>query len=95
MTPRLSNKVAIVTGSSSGLGRAIAIAYALEGAAVICADLNQSARAEVVEETKIHTDEAIRQNGGQAIFVKTDVSSSKDFEALVEEAVKTFGRLDM
>ncbi|KAI1303497.1 NAD(P)-binding protein [Xylaria venustula] len=95
MTSRLSKKVAIVTGSSSGVGRAIALAYAREGAAVVCADLKQEARAEIAEEVDLSTDEAIKQQGGQAIFVKTDVSIAQDFENLVEKAVKEFGRLDI
>ncbi|KAI3334158.1 NAD(P)-binding protein [Ustulina deusta] len=95
MASRLSQKVAIVTGSSSGLGRAIALAYAREGAAVVCADLNREARAEIPEEAHYCTDDAIRLEGGQAIFVKTDVSIARDFENLVEETVKAFGRLDI
>ncbi|KAI8626884.1 NAD(P)-binding protein [Xylariaceae sp. FL1651] len=95
MSSRLSQKVAIVTGSSSGLGRAIALAYAREGAAVICADLKREARAEILEETRLCTDDAIRLEGGQAFFVKTDVSLAQDFEGLVKETVKAFGRLDI
>ncbi|KAI1429210.1 NAD(P)-binding protein [Xylaria sp. FL1777] len=95
MASRLSQKVAIVTGSSSGVGRAIALAYAREGAAVVCADLNREARAEIPEEANLCTDDAIRQGGGQAIFVKTDVSVARDFETLVDTAVKEFGRLDI
>lgn len=78
MGSRLSQKVAIVTGSSSGLGRAIALAYAHEGAAVVCADLNREARSEIPEEAGRCTDDAIRLEGGQAIFVKTDVSLTRD-----------------
>ncbi|KAI1357887.1 NAD(P)-binding protein [Xylaria arbuscula] len=95
MAPRLSEKVAIVTGSSSGLGRAIALAYAREGAAVICADLNREARAEIAEEANLCTDDAIKANSGRATFVKTDVSIAQDFETLVAEAVKAFGRVDI
>jgi NAD(P)-dependent dehydrogenase (short-subunit alcohol dehydrogenase family) len=92
---RLQGKVAIVTGSSSGLGRAIALAYAREGASVVCADLKREARSEVPGETSVHTDEAITQGGGQAIFLQTNVSIAKDVKALVEEAVLRFGRVDM
>ena len=95
MAPRLSEKVAIVTGSSSGLGRAIALAYAREGAAVVCADLNREARAEIAEEANLCTDDAIKSDGGKAVFVKTDVSIARDFENLVAEAVKALGRVDM
>ncbi|KAI0509371.1 NAD(P)-binding protein [Xylaria bambusicola] len=95
MAPRLSEKVAIVTGSSSGLGRAIALAYSREGAAVVCADLNREARAQIAEEANIYTDDAIKADGGRAIFVKTDVSIAQDVENLVGEAVKAFGRVDI
>ncbi|RYP61717.1 hypothetical protein DL769_007579 [Monosporascus sp. CRB-8-3] len=95
MPNRLQSKVAIVTGSSSGLGRAIALAYASEGAAVVCADLKPEARAEVTAEGAIHTDEQIRRDGGRVIFVKTDVSVARDVENLVLKAVSEFGRVDI
>ncbi|KAI0544036.1 NAD(P)-binding protein [Xylaria curta] len=95
MCSRLSQKVAIVTGSSSGLGRAIALAYAREGAAVVCADLNRNARAEIPDEARLCTDDAITLEGGRAIFVKTDVSKAQDFEDLVGKTIKAFGRLDI
>ncbi|RYP43192.1 hypothetical protein DL768_010044 [Monosporascus sp. mg162] len=89
------SKVAIVTGSSSGLGRAIALAYAGEGASVVCADLKPEARAEITAEGAIHTDEQIRRDGGRVIFVKTNVSIAKDVEDLVLKAVSEFGRVDI
>lgn len=94
-TQRLINKVAIVTGSSSGLGRAIALAYSREGAHVVCADLRSEARSLVAAETETGTDEMIRQSGMRAIFVKTDVSSAEDVKNLVQKAVQEFGRVDM
>jgi NAD(P)-dependent dehydrogenase (short-subunit alcohol dehydrogenase family) len=92
-TFRLQDKVAIVTGSSSGLGRAIAIRYAQEGAKVICADLTPTARS--VEEASITTHDFILQAGGQTVFVQTDVGDAVAMERVVSIAVKLYGRLDM
>ncbi|KND86421.1 putative oxidoreductase [Tolypocladium ophioglossoides CBS 100239] len=92
---RLAGKVCIVTGASSGLGRAIALAYAREGATLVCADLQPTARAEISSEVAVDTDELIRRGNGRAIFVKTDVSKSEDFEQLVATAAKGYGRVDV
>lgn len=90
---RLQDKVAIVTGSSSGLGRAIALRYAHEGAKVVCADLTETARSQ--EESQITTHESIVKDSGAAIFVQTDVGDAGQMENLVQTAVRAFGRLDM
>jgi NAD(P)-dependent dehydrogenase (short-subunit alcohol dehydrogenase family) len=90
---RLQDKVAIVTGASSGLGRAISIRYAQEGAKVVCADLTPTARSQ--EEGGITTHDFIVQESGQAFFVQTDVGDATQMENLVKEAVKVYGRLDM
>ncbi|VUC30856.1 unnamed protein product [Clonostachys rosea] len=95
MSQRLQNKVCIVTGSSSGLGRAIAIAYAKEGAKLACVDLKPQARAEVESETLINTDEVIRQGGAEAIFIKADLSKSDQVEEMVRQAAANFGRVDV
>ena len=95
---RLADKVAIVTGSSSGLGRAIALAFAANGAHfVLCADINRDPPdSEALREP---TDELIRQYWGadKAAFVKADVSVSGDVERCVTEAVRFggVGKLDM
>jgi NAD(P)-dependent dehydrogenase (short-subunit alcohol dehydrogenase family) len=92
---RLLGKVAIVTGSSSGLGRAIALAYSKEGAIVVCTDLRAEARKDVETEVAANTDDLIKQNGGTTMFVRSDMTVAADVEALVEQTVSRFGRLDM
>ena len=95
---RVYDKVAIVTGSSSGLGRAIAFQLAQEGArTVICADLRPDAREVIAEEKTEFTHSGIcRLHGdGKAIFQKTDVRSAGDMETCVSTAVAVAGRLDM
>ncbi|MBW4557054.1 MAG: SDR family oxidoreductase [Trichormus sp. ATA11-4-KO1] len=82
----MSGKVAIVTGGSSGIGRATAIAFAKAGAKVVVA-----ARREPEGEETVHL---LREAGGEGLFVKTDVTQSADIEVLIQKAVTTFGRLD-
>jgi glucose 1-dehydrogenase len=84
---RLKDKVAIVTGGSSGIGRAIALGYVKEGAKVIIADVSQDNSKEVVNE--------IKKMGGDAIYVLTDVSNFDDHERLLEKSLKKFGKLDI
>ena len=83
---RLKGKVALVTGGSSGIGRATAVAFAREGAKVAIADVNVKEGDETLE--------TIVDAGGEAIFVKADVSRAADVKALVESVVKQYGRLD-
>ncbi|KAF7592326.1 hypothetical protein BBP40_000382 [Aspergillus hancockii] len=91
---RLQDKVAIVTGSSSGVGRAICLRYSREGAKVVCADISPSARLPTASETET-THDIITKAGGKAIFVQTDVGDPRQMESLVQEAVREFGRLDI
>lgn len=97
---RLTNKVALITGSSSGIGRAIALRYAAEGAKVICADLSPATRVAVLKGPSGQaapeaqpTHELIGH--GRAAFVQTDVGEAAAVENAVQFAVKTFGRLDV
>ncbi|GIV98107.1 MAG: short chain dehydrogenase [Herpetosiphonaceae bacterium] len=86
MTRQFEGKVALVTGGSSGIGRATAVAFASEGARVVVADVR--------EDQGLETVDMIRRDGGEALFVKTDVSQPAEVRALIDKTVKTFGRLD-
>lgn len=85
----------MVTGASSGIGRAISLRYAREGAKVVCADISDTARSQVPEEEEIATHDLITKEGGHAIFVQTDVGDAGQVESLVKTAVDKFGRIDM
>jgi NAD(P)-dependent dehydrogenase (short-subunit alcohol dehydrogenase family) len=90
------NQVAVVTGTSSGNGRAIALALAQGGAKVVCSDIRKTAREGGYEDNlTVDTDDVIRDGGGQAIFVKADASKAADMRTLFDEAVTTFGRVDI
>ena len=96
MPNQLQDQTAIVTGSSSGNGRAIALALSAAGATVVCADVNKQARSEGYEQDLgIDTDDLIRQRGGKARYVQADVRHAEGLEALVARAVADFGRLDL
>ena len=79
---RLKNKVAIVTGSASGIGKAIAEKFISEGASVVFSDINED-------------DSLISKFGPKALFVKCDVSKSEEMENLIDKAVERFGKLDI
>ncbi len=87
---RLSGRVAVVTGSSSGLGRAMAVRLAAEGAAVVVSDVSVEPRGG--GET---TEQVITRAGGTCARIQADVSRSSDVDALVTGAVERFGRLDV
>ena len=90
MVQRLVDKTAIVTGGASGIGRAIALRFAKEGAAVVVADIREQPR-----ESDNPTHERIRAEGGTSRFVQTDVSSVEDLEAVVAETQDIYERLDV
>jgi 3-oxoacyl-[acyl-carrier protein] reductase len=84
---RLVDKVAIVTGAASGIGKISAQLFAGEGARVIVADIDTKGGEQTAED--------IIKNHGQALFVKTDVSNSSDMKNLVEIAINKFSRIDI
>jgi 3(or 17)beta-hydroxysteroid dehydrogenase len=84
---RLDNKVAIVTGSAEGIGKATAVLFAKEGAQVVVADINETKGQEVVEE--------IKQAGGDAIFFMLDVTNEKQWQSLMKTTTDKYGKLNV
>jgi NAD(P)-dependent dehydrogenase (short-subunit alcohol dehydrogenase family) len=84
---KLDGKVAVITGAASGMGRATALLFAKEGAAVVLTDLNSQGGETAVAECAAA--------GGRAVFQRTDVTSEADIAAAVDRAVKEYGRLDI
>ena len=87
MSKLLNDKVAVITGGNSGIGRATALAFAREGAKVAIGARRRDEGEAVVEE--------IRKRGGEALFVATDVTDEGQVRALVEQTISTFGKLDI
>lgn len=84
---RLKEKVALITGAGSGIGRETALLFAREGAQVVACDLNEASGKAIVE--------AIEQSGGQAAFIKADVSKAADVKGAIEFAESTYGKLNV
>ena len=84
---RISEKVAIITGAASGIGRTTAILFAKEGGKVIVADQNEVGGNETVD--------MIRSDGGQAIFERVNVTSATDIQKMVETTINTYGKLNI
>ncbi|HEY4545023.1 MAG TPA: glucose 1-dehydrogenase [Pedomonas sp.] len=86
MTMSFGGKSVLVTGAGSGIGRETALAFAAQGAKVLVSDITEAGS---------RTVEDIRAKGGEAVFVRGDVSKSADVKAMVAEAARAFGRLDI
>ena len=84
---RLENKVALIAGAGSGMGRASSLLFAREGAKIVVVDFN--------EENGKKTAEEVKAQGGQAEFIFADVTKGSDCKAAVDFAVKTYGKLDV
>ena len=84
---RLQDKVALITGAGSGIGRESALRFAAEGAKIVVVDVNSEGGNETAEQVK--------SAGGQAVFVRADVSAAADAEAMIRTAEETFGKLDI
>jgi NAD(P)-dependent dehydrogenase (short-subunit alcohol dehydrogenase family) len=84
---KLQGKIALITGGSSGIGRAAALAFVREGAKVVLAARGEERGAEVAQ--------AIKRAGGDAVFVKADMAKASDIESLVGRAIELYGRLDI
>jgi len=82
-----TSRVAVITGGASGIGREACLKFAKEGDRVVVADFNEAAGQETVQ--------VIKDAGGEAIFVKVDVSKQEEVEALVNKAVEHYGRIDV
>jgi NADP-dependent 3-hydroxy acid dehydrogenase YdfG len=84
---KLENKVAIVTGAASGLGKAITLLYTAEGAKVVAADINEKTLNELKTE--------IERKGGTITAVVTNTANADDIENMVKQAVKAYGTVDI
>jgi len=84
---RLEGKVAIVSGATAGIGKAIALLFGKNGCKVVASGRNEERGNAVVKE--------IKDNGGEAVFVKADICSESDLKNLVDTAVSTYGQLDI
>src|SRR5262249_33340379 len=95
LLPSLDGRVVIVTGASRGIGKALAVGLAAEGAAVVCAARTVAPRDDGLPGTIGDTAAAINASGGWALAVRCDVGVQSDLEALVAQTLNEFGRVDV
>jgi NAD(P)-dependent dehydrogenase (short-subunit alcohol dehydrogenase family) len=86
MSRQFDGKVALITGGSSGIGRATSLAFAREGAKVVFGDIDEAGAKETLK--------MIKDAGSEGVFLRTDVSKDSDVKALVDKAINTYDRLD-
>src|SRR2546422_11518739 len=84
---QLENRVALITGAGSGMGRATALLFAREGAKVVVVDINETHGKE--------TANAIEKSAGVALFVRSDVSKADDARRMIDATLQAFGRIDI
>lgn len=84
---RLKDKIVLITGSGSGIGKSSALLFAKEGAKLIVNDVNEDNGKTTVKE--------IQNNGGEAIYIKADVTSAEEVKQMVDKAIEHFGRIDV
>jgi NAD(P)-dependent dehydrogenase (short-subunit alcohol dehydrogenase family) len=84
---KLKDKVALITGAGSGIGRSTALLFAKEGAKVVVVDANKDTARDTVD--------LIKRNGGEAIYIKADVSKSGEVQNMIKETLKKYGKLDV
>jgi NAD(P)-dependent dehydrogenase (short-subunit alcohol dehydrogenase family) len=87
MSKRLENKVALITGGGSGIGKAACLRFASEGAFVFVVELNETSGQQVIDE--------IKANGGKGLFIRCDVSKSEDVRAIISQVENSCGHLDI
>jgi NAD(P)-dependent dehydrogenase (short-subunit alcohol dehydrogenase family) len=84
---RLKNKICLITGAGSGIGKETALLFAREGASVVVNDFNASSGEETVR--------LINENNGEAIFMKADVTNPKEIEVMIDKIINHYGKIDV
>jgi len=87
MKDRFLDKVVLITGSSSGIGKGAALTFAEQGAKIVLASRSEGANEDLLQE--------IKSKGGEAFFVKTDVTSTADIKKMINTSIEEYGRIDI